>query len=107
MLKKKNRADTKTVDKIFKEGTSITSPGLTLRFVKTPQTTSPRLSFIVPKSVAKSAVKRNMLRRRGYSVLTKQIHRFPANISGVFIFKNSSAGTEALESDVKIILSKL
>ena len=35
MLKKKNRADTKTVDKIFKEGRFLNSQSLTFKFIIT------------------------------------------------------------------------
>lgn len=107
MLKKNSRADTKTVDKIFREGTSVSSPGLTLRFIKSQPDSSSRISFIAPKSIARSAVKRNALRRLGYSAYRKQILNFPKGINGVFIFRNSSASAATLAKDLDIILRKI
>ena len=68
MLPKKNRADRKAVEKIFKEGKFINSQNLTFKFLPN-SSTLPQISFIVPKNVAKLAVKRNYLRRLGYSAL--------------------------------------
>jgi len=69
MLKKKNRADTKAVEKIFKEGKFLTSPNLTFKFIKNKNSSTPRISFIAPKNIAKLAVERNLLRRKGYVIL--------------------------------------
>lgn len=107
MLPKGNRADTKTVEKIFKGGRFLSSPNLTFKFILTNNYTVPRISFIVPKSVTKLAVKRNLLRRRGYSVLKKYINQFPVSLTGVFIFKKYQNDVLVLEDEIKDILSKI
>lgn len=106
MLPKKNRVDKKGVDLVFKQGKFITSPHLTFKFIFT-ETGNPRISFIAPKSVAKLAVKRNMLRRRGYAALSKLLSRFPPGIMGAFIFKKAEDDISKLEDEIKQILSKL
>lgn len=106
MLPKKNRADKKAIKKIFKEGKFINSPSLTFKFILNNNTTT-RLSFIAPKSIAKLAVKRNLLRRRGYSALEKYLKDFPAGVMGVFIFKKPEENILTLENEIKTILSKI
>jgi len=124
MLPKKNRADKKAVGRIFKEGKFINSPNLTFRFVSTREYESfsskqpdsslptrkflcPRISVIVPKAVAKLAVKRNLLRRLGYSVLEKYINQFPSPLLGVFVFKKYQDNVLILEHEIKNILNKV
>lgn len=106
MLPKKNRAGTKEVELIFKEGKFIVSPNLTFRYSKS-QNKEVKISFIAPKSVAKLAVKRNLLRRRGYSALEKHINYFPLRITGVFIFKKYQDNVLILENEIKNILNKI
>lgn len=107
MLPKKNRAGTKAVEKIFKQGKFLNSPSLTFKFILTPDSGTPRISFIVSKTVSKKAVSRNFLRRRGYNVLKKYINKFPVGILGVFIFKKSINSILEIEDEVKTILKKI
>lgn len=107
MLSKKNRADKKAVEQIFKLGKTLGLPNLTFRFLLEGNSISPRISFIAPKSVAKLAVKRNFLRRRGYDILKKYIHQFPLGLTGVFIFKKFISSTLEIENEIKNILIKI
>ena len=107
MLPKKQRAETKTIEKIFKKGDFFNSPNLTFRFIKTSQLGSPRISFIVPKGISKSAVKRNLLRRHGYSALEKKIHEFPTGLIGAFVFKKFESSVAVIGKDINMIISKL
>jgi ribonuclease P protein component len=107
MLKKKNRADRKAVDKIFKEGKFLNSPNLTFKYIKDQRFLTARISFVAPKSVAKLAVKRNLLRRRGYRALEKHIDCFPLGILGVFVFKKYQDDILIIENEIKEILSKI
>ncbi|MFA6520108.1 MAG: ribonuclease P protein component [Candidatus Paceibacterota bacterium] len=106
MLPKKNRADKKAIEKIFKEGIFLNSPHLTFRFIKT-RNKDRKISFIVPKSVAKLAVKRNLLRRRGYGALEKVIDTSPIGLVGAFIFNKYQNDISILENEIKNILSKI
>ncbi|MFA6353999.1 MAG: ribonuclease P protein component [Candidatus Paceibacterota bacterium] len=107
MLPKKNRVGKKEVDLLFKQSKFITSPTLTFKFVVNNNTDLPRISFIAPKSIAKLAVARNLLRRRGYIVLSKYINQFPFGTIGVFVLKKYQDDVSVLENEIKTILTKI
>ncbi|MEK7459718.1 MAG: ribonuclease P protein component [Patescibacteria group bacterium] len=105
MLPKINRVDRKQIQQIFKFGSIIHSPNLTFRYLKDKNIKNYKISFIVPKTVSKSAVQRNSLRRRGYIALEKNIHLLSFPIIGVFIFKKQNI--ENLENEIKNIIKKI
>jgi len=107
MLPKKNRVDKKGIDLIFKKGKFFASPNLTFKFILTGASIPPRISFIAPKAVARLAVKRNLLRRRGYTTLRKHINDFPAGLIGAFLFKKYQDDISILEDEIKTILNKI
>jgi ribonuclease P protein component len=107
MLPKKNRADTKTIEKIFKQGKFFNSPNLTFKYLLNNSSDIPRISFIAPKSVAKLAVKRNFLRRRGYDILKKYLDQFPVGILGAFVFRKYQDNISIIENEIKTILAKI
>ena len=106
MLPKKNRVDTKSVEKIFKDGKFLNSPNLTFKFIIS-QRRERKISFIAPKSIAKIAVERNLLRRCGYAALKKLLSQFPVGFIGVFIFKKYQDKVLILENEIKNILNKI
>ena len=118
MLPKKNRADRKTVEKVFKEGRFVNSPNLSFKY-KLIAGLSPTISFTAPKTACKRAVGRNLLRRRGYAVLKKCFDQLPSSLVGVFVFGKKSlevfGGKKTksynpilnLENEIKNILSKI
>ena len=107
MLAKENRADKGDIDFLFKKGNSISSPNLNFKFILTTDAILPRISFIAPKNVAKLAVKRNLLRRRGYNTLRKHINDFPLGLIGVFLFKKYQDDVSIIENEIKNILNKI
>ncbi len=107
MLPKQNRAFTRGVEEIFKKGEFISSSNLNFKFILTGNPTPPKISFITPKTVAKLAVKRNMLRRRGYNALRKYINDFPLGVIGVFLFKKYQENVLTIENEIKNILYKI
>ncbi|PJC49477.1 hypothetical protein CO033_01360 [Candidatus Nomurabacteria bacterium CG_4_9_14_0_2_um_filter_32_10] len=107
MLSKKNRVDKKGIDFIFKKGNSVTSPSFMFKFVLIDEPTRPRISFIAPKNIARLAVKRNLLRRKGYYVLKKYINQFSPKILGVFVFKKIEEDILKIENEIKNILNKI
>jgi ribonuclease P protein component len=106
MLPKKNRLDTKTVEKVFKIGSFFTSPSLTLRFLKGKEGLQPRISVVVPKSVAKKATERNLLRRRGYLALGGILDTFPTGFTGVLVFKKTIPLLE-IKNETKTLIAKI
>ncbi len=119
MIPKKNRTSQKIIDLVFKKGSFINSNNISLKFYIDKRNPNIRVSFIVPKGVAKSAVLRNMLRRRGYLVFSKYLNTLPKGLNGAFVFgKNSkelfaTRGLDknkafiALDDEIKIIIEKL
>jgi ribonuclease P protein component len=107
MLPKKNRVDKKSVGLIFKKRSFIVSPSFTFKFILSNTHFQPRISFIAPKNIAKLAVKRNLLRRKGYSALEKHINQFPLGIMGVFVFKKVEENVSKIEDEIKNILNKV
>ena len=122
MFPKKNRIDKSTISYIFTRGKSIKSSNITTRFILDNKQASSRVAFITPKTTTKSAVKRNLLKRRGFNALTKYIQELTPQFLGVFIFnKNSlkSFGAKStnkakfkeskqnLENEIKNLLNKI
>jgi len=102
MLPKNNRANRKDLDKVFKKGSFLASQNLTFRYIKYKIN---KISFVTPKTVSKSAVNRNSLRRKGYLALRKYIKTIPFPVVGVFLFKKNNI--ENLENEIKNILNKI
>ncbi|MFA6524467.1 MAG: ribonuclease P protein component [Candidatus Paceibacterota bacterium] len=119
MLPKKNRANKKAIDQIFQKGRFFSSSNLTFKFILNKNTNQPMISFIVPKTVVKKAIVRNLLRRRGYAVLEKYIKDFPVSMVGAFIFGKKSLEVFGkrknknynpilnLKNEIKIIINKI
>ncbi len=107
MLAKKQRADTKIVEKVFKTGKFVNSRFLTLKYLVNKGFSGQKISFLAPKNIAKMAVKRNALRRRGYRVLRRHISSFPAGIEGVLVYKKPINTANEVEDEIKNILNKI
>jgi ribonuclease P protein component len=106
MFPKKNRADKKLVGRIFKEGIFVNSNFLNLKYILDENIISAKVSFIVPKTIEKKAVKRNYLKRQGYVILKKYFKKIPNNFVGAFIFKKNITVIE-IENEIKKILNKI
>lgn len=106
MLPKRNRVGKKDIDLVFKKGKFISSSVFTFKFILL-NSLQTHISFIAPKSIAKLAVERNKLRRKGYSALGKHIEQFPSGILGVFLFKKPEGNILKIENEIKNILNKI
>ncbi|OGI81883.1 hypothetical protein A3I95_00430 [Candidatus Nomurabacteria bacterium RIFCSPLOWO2_02_FULL_44_12] len=107
MLPKKNRAGRREIEKIFQKGKFIFSSGLNFKFILNRNGENRRISFVVPKNIVQTAVKRNLLRRRGYVALKKYLNKFPAGILGTLIFKKPEENISIIENDIENILNKI
>lgn len=106
MLPKINRIDKKTMDGLFKSGSFVNTPNLTLRFSLASKPQSPtKIAFITPKSLGLNSPQRNALRRRGYNVVRPYIARLPKGFIGAFIFKKKNTKQE-LEKEVLELVEK-
>ncbi len=95
------------VEKVFKEGKSLSLATFSFRFIVSPDTKTPQISVIVPKTLSKKAVDRNSLRRKGYLALKKFINNFPKEIIGVVVFKQYQNDISIIEDDIKKIINKI
>ncbi len=107
MLPKKNRVDRKGVNLLFKEGKSLVSPILSFRFIIKSTKSPAQISFTTPKSIAKLAVIRNKLRRRGYTAVQKHLNNFPSGIMGVFVFRKYEDDVSKIEQDIKSFFNRI
>jgi ribonuclease P protein component len=111
MLPKKNRISRVLFDTVLKNGIFFHSDHLIFRSVNHLQNGPSKFSFVVSKKVSKSAVKRNFLRRCGYSLLSLVLSKEKMRTSGflgAFFFKKGSEGleTEKLREEILFLLKK-
>jgi ribonuclease P protein component len=102
MLPKKKRVTKNTFNTIMDKGGIASGSFFVFRYMKQEE---PQYAFVAPKKIAKTAVKRNFLRRRGYNIL-----RFYKPISGcgIFFYKKEglTASLEEIKNDIGLILKK-
>ena len=102
MLKKK-RVTKKLFDQVIKEGATLSGSFFVFKYIY--KYNSPTYAFVTPKKLKINAVKRNRLRRRGYSI----IREIPLNKGlGIFFYKKESLGVDLgmLKKDIIDILKK-
>ena len=110
MLAKKNRISRALFNTLLKDGAFFPSANLSLRVTKTQKGLS-KFSFVVSKKVSKSAVVRNLLRRRGYSALQSALDREKISTGGflgAFFFKKGADKLDfkSIQSEVVFLLKK-
>ncbi len=93
---------------ILKKGKVYHSPHLSFRVYKISPKEAPAFSFVVSKKVARLAVSRNVLKRRGRSVIQKIKERIQNHCVGAFFFKKGAEklSFKELEEEVVFLLSK-
>jgi ribonuclease P protein component len=107
MLAKKNRADKKNVDLVFKNGRFLNLFLFSIRFFIQDSKKEAKISVIVPKNIAKLAVKRNRLRRITYGVLKDLIKFLPKGLVGVILFKKYEEDSSLIKNEIEKIFDKL
>ena len=94
MLSKKNRISKKEFSHILTFGKRYNSNNLmfyiALNSNKENKNRQSKFSFSVSKKVEGSAVKRNKLRRQGYSIINRYIKQIKENTFLFFVFKKGS-----------------
>lgn len=85
MFLKNKKVTKKLFSQIMKEGFVVSTSLFVFKFLK--NSNNAQYAFVVSKAVAKKAILRNKLRRRGYSAL----RQFPVNNSqGIFFYKKNN-----------------
>jgi ribonuclease P protein component len=90
MLPKKRRVGKELFPDVLKKSKSFYGENMSLRVFLADPSNETRFSFVVSKKVSNKANKRNLLKRRGYSIIkdtTKNINR---GFVCVFFFKKSA-----------------
>lgn len=98
MILKNNRISKKDFDLIMKKGRIFNSDLFSLKIFKNVENKGffgYKVSIVVSKKLAKTAVKRNKIRRRVYSVLNKELLKKTKNFDNknlflIFFAKNGS-----------------
>lgn len=96
MLPKKRRISRALFSDLLKERNFVYSEHFTLRFSFPKENTLSRIGVSVSKKVSKSAVKRNLIRRRSYAAITNILA--PKSL-GLFLLI-AKPGAEKLKGDV-------
>lgn len=107
MIRKHNRADKKTLENVFKKGRSLRSASFNFKFLETHRIGVPRISVIAPKALARSAVERNTLRRRGYDALREHLGGFPQDLTAALILTRKNVSTEELRHELAQIAARI
>lgn len=105
MLSKHRRVTKSLFDTVLKEGKTLHGNLLYLRYISKSLDKYSHFAFVAPKSVAKLAVNRNSLRRKGYSA----IHPLStSNSVGVFFYKKEAKNASSMDisNDVVVLLKK-
>ena len=85
MFPQKKRVNKELFGKIIKTGATLSGSFFVFRFFNNSKMA--QYAFVAPKSVARKAVARNKLRRRGYNALKL----FPLkNSQGIFFYRKKS-----------------
>lgn len=109
MLPKNRRIERKNFQYILKNGKRLNSKSFTLYLAKIEQNKDfldTRVSFSVSKKVSKTAVNRNKLRRRGYSIINKHYKSIRKGYYCFFVYKKEyEFDFMALEREILGLLS--
>jgi len=97
MLPRKNRVNRKTFDETLQKSRTFHSAYFSLRVRKDDTLTAPRFAVVVSKKVAKTAVARNLIKRRSreiFQALSKEGNgniQIPTNTISILFFKKEGA----------------
>lgn len=101
MLSSSNRLSTSLFKEIIQKGSIFHGDFFIVRYMNIAGIS--RFGISVPKKVAKTAVLRNKIRRRVYSIIENMKDRINKNIKVVMIVKNGGekASFQALQNDIE------
>ncbi|MFA4890201.1 MAG: ribonuclease P protein component [Candidatus Paceibacterota bacterium] len=102
MLPKKHRLNKDILKKVLKFGKRFDSQAVYLKVIHTKDN-NPTFSFVVSKKTAKSAVKRNTIKRRARHIVWKNIGLFVSGATAVYFFKPGSEKLKSKELEKEIL----
>jgi ribonuclease P protein component len=106
MLPKKNRLTRQELDRVFKEGKTISGDYLYLKFLPSEDKALTQISAVVPKTISKKAVIRNRFRRKIYNSILASAKTPP--IKGVVVINKdiSKLSEPQLNNEINKLLNK-
>lgn len=109
MLSKLYRLPALAYDQVKAKGELIKTPGLALLKLKKPDQPQSRLGIIVSTKVSKSAVQRNLLKRRLRHALRDNLDQLPPNLDFIFLPSKQLLDIpfEDLKSKLRFLLQKI
>jgi ribonuclease P protein component len=108
MINKDQRIKSEYFDEILKKGKRFFSESFTCSVLKNEETDNSKFAVVVSKKVSKLAVKRNILRRRMFALLSKQKESFPTPYFFVFFIKDKTFKVnEGIKNEMKILIKKI
>jgi ribonuclease P protein component len=107
MIPKTSRISREDFEKVMKKGGFLNSSFFTFRFLENPLK-STHFSVVVSKKIAKTAVSRNKIRRRVYSIIKKHTKELKKPYFITFFAKKGveTAKFNEVEQDILKILEK-
>ncbi len=107
MLKKQNKVNQFIFKDIIKKGISYYTQNISLKIIEN-QSTKPKFGVSVSKKEIKTAVKRNLLKRRTLSILRKVALKTKRSFSSVIFLKKGAINLPypKLEDEVVFLLKK-
>jgi ribonuclease P protein component len=109
MLPSQRRVTKEAWPALIKSGKVFFSPNLSLRLGLLSQPATPSLfGVVVSKKVAKTAVRRNYLKRRLRAIINKHLESFPTGYQFAFFFRQDDQQLKIieLEQETLNLLSK-
>ena len=102
MISKKKRVTKDTFQTIMEKGSILHGSFFMLRYLIQD---TPAYTFVAPKKIARTAVKRNFLRRRGYNILRS--YKLNSCV-GIFFYKKEGLTASFIETkkDIEFLLKK-
>lgn len=107
MLKRERGLRKEEIEEIIKRGRSMHSPFMSIRYFIDSNKNS-RFSFVISSKVSKSAVSRNLFKRRCRAIIKKHLNKIKYGGSFIFFAKNgvSERSYKELELDVIGLLER-
>ncbi|PCI20468.1 ribonuclease P protein component [Candidatus Wolfebacteria bacterium] len=109
MRSKQNKISRQHFDELLRSGRSLHSPHVKLVYIlNASDVTHNKYSFIISKKVAKKAVQRNKLKRRGYYIISKNKAYIKAQSVLFLFFKKGALDItfKELEDEITDLLRK-
>jgi len=108
MLSKKRRVNRALFSQILTKSKSFSSKNISLSVFNTYSSNETKFSFVVSKKVSNKAVKRLVLKKRGYFAIKKNIKNINKGFICIFFLKKNSTllPYPILEKEILFLLKK-